>query len=76
MDKPLVKVTDLTVYRKENKVLSGINFSMEKGEFIYLTGIVGSGKSSLLKVLYADETFKNGNEVIGIYDNYKFDLMM
>ena len=68
MDKTLVKITDLTIYRKENKVLSGMNFSMEQGEFIYLTGRVGSGKSSLLKVLYADENIKKGSVKVAGYD--------
>ncbi len=71
MDKALVEIADLTVYRKENKVLSGVNFSMKQGEFIYLTGRVGSGKSSLLKILYADETFKKGNVIVTGYDLQK-----
>lgn len=71
MDNTLVKITDLTVYRKENKVLSGVNFSMKQGEFIYLTGKVGSGKSSLLKILYADETFKKGSVKVADYDLQK-----
>ncbi len=68
MNKTLIKITDLTVYRKENKVLSGVNFSLEQGEFVYLTGRVGSGKSSLLKVMYADETFKTGSVEVADYD--------
>jgi len=62
----ILELKDLSVYRKNNKVLSGINFSAEEGEFIYLTGKVGSGKSSLLKILYADEEIKIGKaNVVG-----------
>jgi cell division transport system ATP-binding protein len=60
------ELKNLSVFRKQNKVLSGINLSAKKGEFIFLTGRVGSGKSSLLKILYADEEVKTGEvSVIG-----------
>jgi len=62
----ILKLKGLSVYRKQNKVLSGINLSAVQGEFIYLIGKVGSGKSSLLKILYADEDIKAGEaNVVG-----------
>ena len=42
------------IYQDDKVVLSDVNFSIQKGEFIYLVGRTGSGKSSLLKTLYAD----------------------
>ena len=44
-------------------VLHDINFSVDEGEFIYLCGKTGSGKSSLLKSLYADMPIKRGRGV-------------
>lgn len=62
----ILELKNLSVYRKQNKVLSGINLSAAQGEFIYLIGKVGSGKSSLLKILYADEDIKTGEaNVVG-----------
>ncbi len=49
-------------------VLHDINFSVDEGEFIYLCGKTGSGKSSLLKSLYADMPIKRGEARIFDYD--------
>ncbi len=51
---PIIKLTNLDIFQKNNLVLSQIDFIVNKGEFIYITGKTGEGKSSLLKVLYAD----------------------
>ncbi|MDN5214048.1 ATP-binding cassette domain-containing protein [Fulvivirgaceae bacterium BMA12] len=51
---PVVSVRNATIYQDENAVLKDVNFDIEKGEFVYLVGRTGSGKSSLLKTLYAD----------------------
>jgi cell division transport system ATP-binding protein len=51
---PTVKLSDITISRAENVILKNVNLSVDPGEFIYLIGKTGSGKSSLLKVLYAD----------------------
>ena len=52
-------------------VLSGVDFSLEQGEFVYLCGKVGSGKSSLLKTLYAELPIKEGEARIFEYDLLK-----
>jgi cell division transport system ATP-binding protein len=44
----------VAIYQDVNTVLSSVNFDIEKGEFVYLVGRTGSGKSSLLKTLYGD----------------------
>lgn len=50
----VVEYKDVEVLRKELVVLKRVNFSLEEGEFAYLIGRVGSGKSSLLKSMYAE----------------------
>jgi len=58
---PVVSVKDTTVYQKQNIVLSEVYFEVSKGEFVYLIGRTGSGKSSLLKTLYADLPLYSGD---------------
>jgi cell division transport system ATP-binding protein len=58
---PVVRVTDASIFQDHNTVLSNINFEIEKGEFVYLVGRTGSGKSSLLKTLYADLVLRLGD---------------
>ncbi|MDA1121009.1 MAG: ATP-binding cassette domain-containing protein [Bacteroidetes bacterium] len=59
-NEPVVRVKDATIFQENNAVLSDVNFSIEKGEFTYLIGRTGSGKSSLLKTLYADLALRLG----------------
>jgi cell division transport system ATP-binding protein len=49
----LVSANNLSVYQQGNLVLADVNFNVSKGEFLYLVGKTGSGKSSLLKMIYA-----------------------
>lgn len=65
---PVVCVRGLTVYQAEKAVLSNINFSIEKGEFVYLIGRTGSGKSSLLKTLYADLPLHEGSAKVAGFE--------
>lgn len=51
---PVVSLRDVAIYQDVNTILSNVNFDIEKGEFVYLVGRTGSGKSSLLKTLYGD----------------------
>ncbi len=57
---PVLEVKSATIYQEGNAVLEDISFSIQKGEFVYLIGRTGSGKSSLLKTLYADLELKDG----------------
>lgn len=61
---PVVSVKDTTIYQKQNIVLSEVYFEISKGEFVYLIGRTGSGKSSLLKTLYADLPLYSGDVVV------------
>lgn len=61
---PVVSVKDTTIYQKQNIVLSEVYFEVSKGEFVYLIGRTGSGKSSLLKTLYADLPLYSGDVTV------------
>lgn len=62
----LVKYSDVEVLRKELVVLKHVSFELKEGEFAYLIGRVGSGKSSLLKSMYAEIPVYNGHaQVLG-----------
>lgn len=63
-----IEYSNVEIYRAERKVLSDVTFSLGKGEFCYLVGKVGSGKSSLLKSMYADVPIEKGDkaDVLGI----------
>jgi cell division transport system ATP-binding protein len=58
---PVVRVNEASIFQDLNTVLSDINFEIDKGEFVYLVGRTGSGKSSLLKTLYADLPLRLGD---------------
>lgn len=63
---PVVRLSNASIFQEEKTVLSDINFTIEKGEFVYLIGRTGSGKSSLLKTLYADLDMRVGSaEIVG-----------
>lgn len=63
-NEPVVSVKDTTIYQKQNIVLSEVYFEVSKGEFVYLIGRTGSGKSSLLKTLYADLPLYSGDVIV------------
>lgn len=58
---PVVRVKDATIFQDHNAVLNNISFDIGKGEFVYLVGRTGSGKSSLLKTLYGDLPLRLGD---------------
>ena len=51
---------DVEIKQQNNTILSGINLSINQGEFVYFVGKTGSGKSSLLKAIYGDVAITNG----------------
>ncbi len=64
--KPVLQVMQATIFQGETPVLSDVNFSVEQHEFVFLIGRTGSGKSSLLKTLYADLQLQSGlAEIVG-----------
>jgi len=58
---PVVSVKEASIFQDHNTILGNISFEIQKGEFVYLVGRTGSGKSSLLKTLYADLPVRLGD---------------
>lgn len=56
----LIEYKDVNIYQKEDLIIEKANFHVDDGEFIYLTGKVGSGKSSILSTIYADLPISEG----------------
>ena len=50
----VISLKDVDIFQGNNLILDDVNLEIKKGDFIYIIGRTGSGKSSLLKVLYAD----------------------
>mgnify|MGYP000396425825 CR=1 FL=1 len=65
----LIDYQNVSIYQADKCVLKGINFHVDEGEFAYLIGKVGSGKSSLLKTLYCELDLVEGEtdkaEILG-----------
>ena len=53
-EEAIIEISKASVYQKNILILSNVNITINKGEFVYLIGKTGTGKSSLLKMLYAD----------------------
>jgi cell division transport system ATP-binding protein len=64
----IIELTGCSIWQQNHLVLSNINLRVGKGEFIYLVGRVGSGKSSLIKTLNAQIPLKEGIGLVAGYD--------
>ena len=66
MSTAIIRLKDAKIYQKDHLVLSKVSFELQSGDFIYLIGKTGTGKSSLLKTLYGDLLLQEGvGEVVG-----------
>lgn len=65
---PLIQYVDVEILRKELVVLKHVNFELAEGEFVYFIGKVGSGKSSLLKTMYAEVPVNSGSARVFDFD--------
>lgn len=63
----LVSLNKASVFHGKHLVLSNVNFEIHEGEFVYLIGQTGSGKSSLLKTLYGDLSLQVGQGKVGTH---------
>lgn len=64
----IIEYNGVEILRKEHVVLKDVNFTIDAGEFVYLIGKVGSGKSSLIKSLYGEVPLQTGEARIFDYD--------
>src|SRR5690554_3364047 len=68
MPESVLYLKDASIYQQDNLILSEVNIQIEKGEFVYLIGKTGTGKSSFMKTLYADLPLRKGEGSIVGYD--------
>ncbi len=69
--KPVISLANANIYQEDALILNGVNLNVNPGEFVYLIGKTGSGKSSLLKTLYADIPLTAGEGFINEFDLIK-----
>ncbi len=61
MSEPILSLKEVSIYQKDNMILSDVSLEVKRGEFVYLIGKTGSGKSSFMKTLYADLPLREGH---------------
>lgn len=66
-EEPVLTLNQADIYQGKKLVLGDVSFQVNKGEFAYLIGRTGSGKTSLLKTLYADLWLQNGKGMVAGY---------
>lgn len=64
----VIQISNATIFQENNPVVSDVNVEIKKGEFVYLIGKTGSGKSSLLKTLYGELPLKQGTGNVAGFD--------
>ena len=68
MSESIVSLQGVNIYQGKSLILQDVNFNVEKGEFVYLVGKTGTGKSSLLKTLYGELTLREGAASVAGFD--------
>ncbi|MBS1974842.1 MAG: ATP-binding cassette domain-containing protein, partial [Bacteroidetes bacterium] len=73
MPEAIVELKNANIYQSGNLILENVNININKGEFVYLVGKTGTGKSSLLKTLYGDISLKEGKGQVAGFDLLQMD---
>jgi cell division transport system ATP-binding protein len=68
MAEPIIELRNVNIYQGDSAVLQDVNLTVNKGEFVYLVGKTGTGKSSLLKTLYGELPLKEGDGTVAGYN--------
>lgn len=67
MSDTILELSNASIFQRETLILSDVNIEIKKGEFVYLIGKTGTGKSSFMKTLYGDLPLKNGyGKIVGM----------
>ncbi len=64
MSEPIIEIQHANIYQGNNLILQDVNLTVNKGEFVYLVGKTGTGKSSLLKTLYGELALTEGEAIV------------
>jgi cell division transport system ATP-binding protein len=68
MSETIIELRNVNIYQGDSAVLQDVNLTVNKGEFVYLVGKTGTGKSSLLKTLYGELPLREGHGVVAGHD--------
>jgi len=68
MSEAVLSINNANIYQGESLILSDVNITVSRSEFVYLVGKTGTGKSSLLKTLYGELPLKNGTANVAGFD--------
>ena len=68
MAEPIIELKHASIYQGDNLILQDVNLTVNKGEFVYLVGRTGTGKSSLLKTLYGELPLTQGEGRVGEFN--------
>ena len=68
VENTVIKLKNVDIYQQNHLVLSHVNLDIKQGEFLYLIGQSGTGKSSLLKIIYGDLYIRSGEGIVAGFD--------
>ena len=67
MDKPILALNNVSIIQDDKQILTEVNIEINSGEFVYIIGRTGSGKTSLIKSMYADIKLNGGEgSIVGV----------